>query len=66
MDIDRHVERAAAAISAVLEDLEKTTGQRVASIDLVDVDITRVSDTMRRVATSVVIRLESPTQRTWA
>lgn len=65
MDQNRHIQRAAAAIAAVLEDLEFTTGKRVESIGLYEVDVTTVSSDMKTVKTGVAIQLQDPSRREW-
>lgn len=59
------VAKASKEIGAILSAVEHETRKRIAEIGLRTVEVTRVDDAERRVATSVTIDLEDPYKREW-
>lgn len=66
MNVRDRIERAQSAIAAILDDLEKTTGERVADVSIREIDVTTLTTKGRAVQAGVIIKLETPRERHWA
>jgi hypothetical protein len=58
-------EEAVKRINQILEELEKSTGQIVKSIDVIGFDCTTLSDTNRQMMRTAVITLEPTPGSNW-